>query len=183
MIELSKIDGFSFDYDDGDYSYTSYLLEIKAPLFWWDDLKQYDSRIKYITVYNDIVNTELNPEYGEGVLYDKEFSIDDFSTEELEEESKRILSKTIAKLNRKRKCILGSRDDFITHYAKTMELRQIISLLPMSYNVTKLIMIDKDTILDMCNENRDSNILEWRNFCDIVRKDLLSYVWGVNKYV
>lgn len=120
--------------------------DILAPLYWW---KEYDT-YKVGTVANSCSTMHK--------IHAKEFTLDDFSHEHLNESSVAVLEDfIIAALN-------GNRDLFIDtgnkHY-----WWQIIQLLPSSYNQLRTVQLNYQVLKNMYHARKNHKLNEWHEFC------------------
>ena len=91
----------------------------------------------------------------------KEFTLDDFSCEYLEEYPKWLLSEVILELNKNRK-------DFNETKNKDYWW-QMIQLLPSSYNQKRTVHLNYETLGAMYKQRRHHKIDEWHVFCDTIK--------------
>ncbi len=126
-------------------------MDITAPLYWW---KEYDT-YKVGTVANSCSTMHK--------LAAKEFTIDDFSHDHLNETSTKFLEAIIDELNRNRELYLKTKDKDIWW--------QMIQLLPSSYNQTRTVMVNYEVLRNMYSSRHMHKLDEWRYFCkDIISK-------------
>lgn len=140
-------------------------VRITAPLYWWKEFDTY----KIGTVANSCSTMHK--------IAEKEFTLEDFSTEHLkfndnspiysEEEKIRLdgnghICLTINLLNYWRKQYLTSKskDDWW----------QMIQLLPSSYNQTRNIMLNYEVLANIYKSRKDHKLDEWREFCEWIEK-------------
>ena len=124
-------------------------MDITAPLYWW---KEYDT-YKVGTVANSCSTMHK--------IQAKEFELDDFSHEHLEEYPKWLLSEVIVELNK-------NREDF----NKTKDKNywwQMIQLLPTSYNQKRTVHLNYEVLGSMYHQRRHHKLTEWVDFCDIIK--------------
>lgn len=129
-------------------------IRITAPLYWWKEFDTY----KIATVGSSCSTMHK--------IHDKEFTLEDFSTEHLcsnEPISGRIYSSldmmnaTIYNLNR-----------FRDLYLQTKEKKywwNMIQLLPSSYNQTRNLMLNYEVLANIYKSRKDHKLDEWREFC------------------
>lgn len=140
--------------------------DITAPLYWWKEFDTY----KVGTVANSCSTMHK--------IYDKEFTIDDFSHEHLSTEiygepiqepgwidttrsSDNLLDFIICHLNTYREL-----------YVKTKDKKywwQMIQLLPSSYNQKRTVMLNYEVLANICKSRRNHKLDEWHDFCDWVK--------------
>lgn len=136
-------------------------VRITAPLYWWKEFDTY----KIGTVANSCSTMHK--------IAEKEFTLDDFSTEHLYfDDNKPILAEewgnyridgnghiclTINLLNYWRKKYLKtkSKEDWW----------QMIQLLPSSYNQTRNVMLNYEVLANIYRQRKNHKLDEWREFC------------------
>ena len=96
-------------------------------------------------------------------IQEKEFTLEDFSTEHLTKDSKQILFYTIGTLNKHRL-------DFINPDAEKEGVKkehwwQMIQLLPSSYNQTRNVMMNYEVLANIYKSRKHHKLDEWREFC------------------
>ena len=132
-------------------------VDILAPLYWWKEFDTY----KVGTVANSCSTMHK--------IHEKEFTIDDFSTEHLSGEefgvnglrsttSMDVISVVIDALNYYRRCFIEdgkSKDDWW----------QMIQLLPSSYNQRRTVMMNYEVLANIYKSRKNHKLDEWRVFC------------------
>ena len=146
-------------------------LDITAPLYWWKEFDTY----KVGAVANSCSTMHK--------IADKEFTLDDFSCEHLNDELHHrdwiesaivdeditsshkvwmtpldILRSTIEILNAYRKSYLETKDK--------QDWWQMIQLLPSSYNQRRTIMLNYEVLTNIYKSRRNHKLDEWHTFCD-----------------
>lgn len=121
--------------------------DITAPLYWWKEFDTY----KVGTVANSCSTMHK--------IHDKEFELDDFSHEHLNEQSLDLLKLIITHLNTNRKYFLAKR------YRKDYWW-QMIQLLPSSYNQRRTIMLNYEVLHNIYNNRKEHKLDEWRYLCN-----------------
>lgn len=121
-------------------------LDITAPLYWWKEFDTY----KVGTVANSCSTMHK--------IAEKEFTLDDFSHEYLNEKSLYMLNDTIQYLNAVREAFIETKDK---HY-----WWQMIQLLPSSYNQRRTIMLNYEVLTNIYKSRRNHKLDEWHTFCD-----------------
>ena len=124
-------------------------MNITAPLYWW---KEYDT-YKVGTVANSCSTMHK--------IQAKEFELDDFSHEHLEEYPKWLLSEIISELNE-------NREDFNRTKDKDYWW-QMIQLLPTSYNQKRTVHLNYEVLGSMYHQRRHHKLDEWHVFCDTIK--------------
>ena len=105
-------------------------------------------------------------------IADKEFTLEDFSTEHLMLESIENLEETIQTLNEVRDLYLGFdrlkdkyKDSNVIVPEKKYIWWQMIQLLPSSYNQTRNVMMNYEVLCDIYEWRKDHKLDCWREFC------------------
>ena len=124
-------------------------MDITAPLYWW---KEYDT-YKVGTVANSCSTMHK--------IQAKEFELDDFSHEHLEEYPKWLLSEVIVELNENREGFNKTKDK---DYWWNM-----IQLLPTSYNQKRTVHLNYEVLGTMYHQRRHHKLDEWVEFCDTIK--------------
>ena len=124
-------------------------VDITAPLYWWKEFDTY----KVGTVANSCSTMHK--------IHAKEFELKDFSCEDLTERSLIILESVIDELN-------FNRDLFITTKDKK-HWKQMIQLLPTSYNQKRTIMLNYEVLVGMYRDRKNHKLDEWHTFCDWIK--------------
>lgn len=129
-------------------------VDITAPLYWWKEFDTY----KVGTVANSCSTMHK--------IADKEFTLDDFSTEHLCEGSKLLLKQVIDVLNTH--CYYfnnyeNEKDDLLID--KKTIWWQMIQLLPSSYNQKRTVQLNYQVLWSMYKARKDHKLDEWRDFC------------------
>ena len=125
-------------------------MDITAPLYWW---KEYDT-YKVATVANSCSTMHK--------IQAKEFTLDDFSHEHLEEYPKWLLSEVIKELNK-------NREDFNKTKDKDYWW-QMIQLLPSSYNQKRTVHLNYETLGAMYRQRKHHKLDEWVEFCRVIEE-------------
>lgn len=159
-------------------------IDITAPLYWWKEFDTY----KVGTVANSCSTMHK--------IMDKEFTLDDFSTEHLisdwvsDENNESLyyweqnpthmslfaspldgLKIVIGLLNANRTAYMNAKKKPMKEEAKRAELMkkywwQIIQLLPSSYNQKRTIMLNYEVLANIYKWRRDHKLDEWHVVCD-----------------
>ena len=124
-------------------------MDITAPLYWWKEFDTY----KVGTVANSCSTMHR--------IHAKEFSLEDFSTEHLTDESIEMLEKVILWLN-------GDRREFIRTKNK-LYWWQMIQLLPSSYNQKRTVDLNYETLMVIYKQRKNHKLDEWRTFCEAIK--------------
>lgn len=127
-------------------------LDITAPLYWWKEFDTY----KVGTVTNSCSTMHK--------IADKEFAIDDFSIEHLNDDRSAEVSNLewfehlITHLNRDRKRFIETKDK--------QYWWQLIQLLSSSYNQRRTVMLNYEVLANIYKSRRNHKLDEWHTFCD-----------------
>lgn len=134
------------------------MVTVNAPLYWWKEMDTY----KVGTVRNSCSTMHK--------IHAKEFTLDDFSHEHLEDaftdklgtlcdaKSLIVLQTLINCLNYMRKRYLYTEDKKYWW--------QMIQLLPSSYNQRATLDLNYETLANIYKWRRNHKLDEWRTFCD-----------------
>ena len=146
-------------------------LDITAPLYWWKEFDTY----KVGTVANSCSTMHK--------IADKEFDVNDFSHEHIEEldgdeynMSYDWLLRTVDILNYYRKKYHTASEKLSTYitdaeWKHTLAQQklfwwQMIQLLPSSYNQKRTVMLNYEVLANMYKSRRNHKLDEWHTFCD-----------------
>ena len=127
-------------------------MDITAPLYWW---KEYDT-YKIGTVANSCSTMHK--------IAAKEFTLDDFSHEHLQEDSIAVLESVIHTLNVHREWFNEKALD-----DPKIDWWQMIQLLPSSYNQLRTVMLNYEVLANMYKSRKNHKLDEWRTFCEYVK--------------
>ncbi len=127
-------------------------MDITAPLYWW---KEYDT-YKVGTVANSCSTMHK--------ISAKEFTLDDFSHEHLQEDSIAVLESVIHILNVHRELFNEKALD-----DPKIDWWQMIQLLPSSYNQRRTVMLNYEVLANMYKSRKNHKLDEWRTFCEYVK--------------
>lgn len=146
-------------------------VDITAPLYWWKEFDTY----KIGTVANSCSTMHK--------IHAKEFDVNDFSHEHIEEltgddynMSYDFLLRTVDILNYYRKKFLETGDKVYWW--------QLIQLLPSSYNQKRTVLLNYEVLANIYKSRRNHKLDEWHTFCDWIK--MLPYselITGENKEV
>ena len=123
-------------------------MDITAPLYWW---KEYDT-YKVGTVANSCSTMHK--------IHEKEFTLDDFSHEQLDKEELDIMAVVVYSLNWNREKFLETRDKRYWHH--------MIQLLPSSYNQRRTVSLNYAVLRNIYHSRRNHKLTEWHTFCDFI---------------
>lgn len=120
-------------------------MDITAPLYWW---KEYDT-YKVGTVANSCSTMHK--------IHEKEFTLEDFSYDHLNEKSLYMLNDTIKYLNAVREAFLD------TKYKDYWW--QMIQLLPSSYNQRRTVTLNYAVARNQYHARKAHKLDEWHDYC------------------
>lgn len=134
-------------------------VRITAPLYWWKEFDTY----KVGTVANSCSTMHK--------IQEKEFTLEDFSIEHLNDDRSDEISNVewlehlIHHLNRDRRRFVETKDK--------QYWWQMIQLLPSSYNQTRNVMMNYEVLANIYKSRKNHKLDEWREFCKWIES--LSY--------
>lgn len=128
-------------------------LDITAPLYWWKEFDTY----KVGTVANSCSTMHK--------IAAKEFTLEDFSCEHLENSWLAHLKETIRLLNEARDAYHWCNTD-----AKKEWWWQMIQLLPSSYNQKRTVMLNYEVLANIYKSRRNHKLDEWHTLCDWIEE-------------
>ncbi len=147
-------------------------VKITAPLYWWKEFDTY----KVGTVANSCSTMHK--------IAEKEFTLEDFSTEHLTEESFSVIEDAIIALNdyrakyikqsSYRKSVEQNNDGHISGQSGRYPMFglsekalwwQLIQLLPSSYNQTRNVMLNYEVLANIYRQRNNHKLDEWREVC------------------
>ena len=120
-------------------------LTINAPLYWWKEFDTY----KVGTVCNSCSTMHK--------IHSKEFTMDDFSIEHLEDMWLNDFYCLEYSLNEARRMFLETKDKKYWH--------QMIQLLPTSYNQKRTVMLNYEVLVNIYHSRKNHKLDEWHDFC------------------
>ena len=126
-------------------------MDITCSLYWWKEFDTYK------------IGTSCNSCSTMHKIHSKEFTIDDFSNEQLDYTSRCMLKDIISVLNNNRKLFIETKDK---QYWWNM-----IQLLPSSYNQKRTVQLSYETVFNMIRQREHHKLDEWVKFVDVL-KDL-----------
>lgn len=122
-------------------------VDITAPLYWWKEFDTY----KVGTVANSCSTMHK--------IAEKEFTLEDFSFENVDPWYKEQLVGIVRSLNQ-------MRNDFNKHGRKEKtHWYSMIQLLPSSYNQKRTVMLNYEVLAGIYQYRREHKLDEWREFC------------------
>lgn len=136
--------------------------DVTAPLYWWKEADQYK-----VGTVTDSCSTMHK-------IHAKEFTLDDFSHEHLNDESTDCLLKLIDLLNCNRELFLKDKNKSWWW--------QMIQLLPSSYNQLRTWDLNYAVLQNIYHARRNHKLDEWHTFCDWIESlpysDLITGITG-----
>ena len=123
-------------------------MDITAPLYWWKEMDRY-------TVGKTQISTSTMH-----TIHKREFTMDDFSHDNMNKPGIDIMENTISILN-------GWRD----YYLETNEKQwwwNMIQLLPTSYNQKRTVMMSYEVCMKIIKERRGHKLSEWGDFIRVL---------------
>lgn len=126
-------------------------VDITAPLYWWKEFDTY----KVGTVANSCSTMHK--------IHDKEFTLDDFSVEHLDDDVLNKLFKDIIS------CLNFFRQLYIQDHDKD-NWWQMIQLLPSSYNQKRTVTMNYENLLNIYETRRNHKLDEWKDFCKWIER-------------
>lgn len=127
-------------------------LDITAPLYWWKEFDTY----KVGTVANSCSTMHK--------IQAKEFTMDDFSHEHLDNVTVCMLRGVVGTLEANRKAFLALEGE-----GAKQSWWNMIQLLPSSYNQRRTVQLNYAVLKNMYHARRYHKLDEWRAFCDFIR--------------
>ena len=123
--------------------------DVTAPLYWWKEADTY----KVGTVANSCSTMHK--------IHSRDLTLEDFSSDHLDEESMMILLAVIKQINKERKIYIETKDKKAWY--------NMIQLLPTSYNQKRTIMLNYEVLTNIYQTRKDHKLDEWHTFCDWIR--------------
>lgn len=134
-------------------------VDITAPLYWWKEFDTY----KVGTVANSCSTMHK--------IADKEFTLEDFSTEHLYSDELDFFKEIVDHLNGCRNLYLESKKGESARIQKN-DWWQIIQLLPSSYNQKQTVMVDYEELAGFYSVTKNNDLDEWKEFGKWIEKCL-----------
>ena len=148
-------------------------VRITAPFYWWKEFDTY----KVGTVANSCSTMHK--------IQEKEFTLEDFSTEHLKTGAIICLNDIIDELNKNRDRFTNfdsvGYDNNIYEPERKEEIKkdiwwQMIQLLPSSYNQTRNVMMNYEVLANIYKSRKNHKLDEWREFCSWIKTLPYSYL-------
>lgn len=135
-------------------------VDILAPLYWWKEFDTY----KVGTVANSCSTMHKLP--------DKEFTLEDFSCEHLDEYREHVIFapteyhfSSLDLLKLEIEVLNQCRKNYLERKAKS-DWWQMIQLLPSSYNQCRTVQMNYEVLANIYKSRRNHKLDEWNTFCD-----------------
>lgn len=126
-------------------------VDITAPLYWWKEFDTYK------------VGTTANSCSTMHKIHDKEFTLDDFSVEHLNDD---VLNKPFKDII---SCLNFFRQLYIQDHDKD-NWWQMIQLLPSSYNQKRTVTMNYENLLNIYETRKNHKLDEWKDFCKWIER-------------
>lgn len=139
-------------------------VDITAPLYWWKEFDTY----KIGTVANSCSTMHK--------VYDKEFTLEDFSHEHLLNNPHEPLNVKGMELTTSvffMQTIVNVLNTYRQKYLETKDKIywwQIIQILPSSYNQKRTVMLNYEVLAGIYPMRKNHKLDEWRDFCNWIEK-------------
>ena len=141
--------------------------DIVAPLYWWKEMDTY----KVGTVANSCSTMHK--------IYEKEFTLDDFSHEHLVDDVNTAGYEIVDQYRERRNLYvtplsllsltIGCLNNYREEFLKTQDKKwwwQMIQLLPSSYNQRRTVMLNYAVLRNIYHARKSHKLDEWRGFCE-----------------
>lgn len=123
-------------------------VDITAPLYWWKEFDTYK------------VGTAANSTSTMHKIHSKPFSMEDFSCDKMNEETKVYFKGLIAQLETLRLQFIETKEKAYWY--------SIIQLLPSGYNQMRTCTFNYENLVNMYHSRKNHKLDEWHVFCDWV---------------
>ena len=130
--------------------------DITAPLYWWKEADTHK------------VGTGANSCSTMHKIHSRDLTLEDFSSDHLDEESMMILLAVIKQINKERKIYIETKDKKAWY--------NMIQLLPTSYNQRRTWMLNYEVLTNIYQTRKDHKLQEWHTFCDWIREQPCSEI-------
>lgn len=120
-------------------------MDVTAPIYWWKEFDTYK------------VGTVANSTSTMHKIHSKEFSMEDFSTDHMTEETKAHMEVLIGWLEALRVKYLETKDKAYWY--------DMIQLLPSGYNQMRTVSLNYEVLLNIYFARRNHKLEEWHTFC------------------
>ncbi len=122
-------------------------VDITAPLYWWKEFDTYK------------VGTVANSTSTMHKIHAKEFSLDDFSHDRLDESGLNMLDAIIDYLECERQKFLENKED-------RQSWHNMIQMLPSSYNQMRTVTLNYENLINIYYARRTHKLAEWHTLCE-----------------
>lgn len=130
-------------------------VDITAPLYWWKEFDTY----KVGTVANSCSTMHK--------IAEKEFTLEDFSTEHLYSDELEFFKEIVDHLNGCRNLYLDSKKNESPRDVKN-DWWQMIQLLPSSYNQKRTVMMNYEVLANIYKSRRNHKLDEWAEHSPLI---------------
>ena len=138
-------------------------VDLTAPLYWWEEFDTY----KVGTVANSCSTMHK--------IAAKEFTLEDFSCEHLDEYREHVMYapteyhfSSLDLLKLQIEVLNQCRKNYLKRKAKS-DWWQMIQLLPSSYNQRRTVMLNYEVLANIYKSRRNHKLDEWRDLCDWIK--------------
>lgn len=121
-------------------------MDVTAPIYWWKEFDTYK------------VGTVANSTSTMHKIHSKEFSMEDFSTDHMTEETKKHMEQVIVWLEEIRGKYLETKEKAYWY--------DMIQFLPSSYNQMRTITLNYEVLMNIYYARKSHKLQEWHTFCD-----------------
>ncbi len=125
-------------------------MDITAPLYWWKEFDTY----KVGTVANSCSTMHK--------IHSKEFTLDDFSCDRMDEGTLAFMQKVVEYLE-------AERQKFIADQSNRQSWHNMIQLLPTSYNQMRTVTMNYEVLINIYYARKNHKLAEWHTLCDTIR--------------
>lgn len=120
-------------------------MDVTAPIYWWKEFDTYK------------VGTVANSTSTMHKIHSKEFSMEDFSTDHMTEETKNHMKQLIGWLEELRGKFLETKDKAYWY--------DMIQILPSGYNQMRTVTLNYEVLLNIYYARKNHKLEEWHAFC------------------
>lgn len=120
-------------------------MDVMAPIYWWKEFDTYK------------VGTVANSTSTMHKIHSKEFSMEDFSTDHMTEETKNRMKQLVGWLEELRGKFLETKDKAYWY--------DMIQLLPSGYNQMRTVTLNYEVLLNIYYARKNHKLEEWHTFC------------------
>ena len=124
-------------------------VDITAPLYWWKEFDTY----KVGTVANSCSTMHK--------IHSKPFTLEDFSTDHMNEFALASMQRTVEDLEKLRLDYNESKDKAVWY--------SLIQLLPTCYNQMRTVTMNYENLISMYYARKDHKLEEWHTYCDWIK--------------